>query len=221
LLHPDSSLDRLTRACALSFVALFFLGACSSDAFADDDDDDDSPSVPAASNCETFTACGGDLVGRWSMRASCVGSAVNDPACKGYASNHTTSGTATYDFGSDGVLRYAGEVTVEYDISVTPECAQAVAHKDVAGYCKLVQDSSDDNPRVPASISCSATDALCACHVEQGPIAGGADSSYEVSGNSVTILADGDVSTFGYCVHGDTLTLGSLAGQPASVFSRD
>ena len=65
------------------------------------------------------------------------------------------------------------------------------------------------------------SEALCSCHVQQGPISGGADSSYMTSGNSVTILADGDVNTFGYCVRDDTLTLGTLAGQPASVFSRD
>lgn len=154
------------------------------------------------------------------MRASCVGTVTNDPACAGYASNQSTSGDAIYDFGSDGVLRYEGSVHVEYDISVTEACAQAVAHKDVAGYCKLVQDSSDDNPRVPSEISCMVSD-VCSCHVDQGPLSGGADSSYAISGNSVTILADGDVSTLGYCVRDGTLTLGSLAGQPASVFSRN
>jgi len=188
---------------------------------AGEDDPDETPTPPSAANCATFTPCGGSLVGRWLMLSSCVGALPSDPACEDYASNQATSGTATYDFGSDGILRYAGAVSVEYDISVTPACAQAVARKDVAGYCKLVQDSSDDNPRIPAEISCSVSDALCTCHVEQGPISGGGDSSYAVSGNSVTILADGGVTTLGYCVRDETLTLGSLAGQPASVFSRD
>ncbi len=208
------------RGLALSLGALVFLSACGIKAPGDEDPDEPRP-PPSAPDCTTFTPCGGSLVGRWLMRNSCIGTLPSDPACEGYASNQATSGTATYDFGSDGILRYAGEVSVEYDISVTPACAQAVARKDVAGYCKLVRDSSDDNPRVPAEISCSVSDALCSCHVEQGPISGGPDSSYAVSGNSVTILVDGAVSTLGYCVRDDTLTLGSLAGQPASVFSRD
>lgn len=185
------------------------------------DEDEREPRAPASpTDCDTFSPCGGSLVGRWVMRTSCVGTLSNDPACDGYASNQTTSGDATYDFGSDGILRYEGSVSLEYDISVTAECAQAVAHKDVAGYCKLVEGSSDDNPRVPASISCQVSD-VCSCHIAQGPISGGADSSYAVSGHSVTLLADGDVSTLGYCVRDDTLILGGLTGQPASVFSRE
>jgi len=220
LLAPDVCRHRCTRAWALALLSITLLGACGIKPTGEEEDDD-RPAPPTTNDCATFTPCGGNLVGRWLLRTSCVGTIVDDPACDGYASHQTTSGTATYDFGSDGVLRYAGEVRVEYDISVTPECAQAVAHKDLAGYCKLVEASRDDNPRVPASISCSVSDALCECHVEQGPIAAGADSSYATSGNSVTILADGDASSFGYCVRDDTLVLGSLTGQPASVFSRD
>jgi hypothetical protein len=209
--------ERSRRALALA-LAVALVAGCG---IKPSDEDEEEPSAPSSpTDCATFAPCGGSLVGRWVMRTSCVGALSNDSACDGYASNQMTSGTAIYDFGSDGVVRYEGAVEVEYDISVTADCAQAVAHKDVAGYCKLVEDSSDDNPRVPMTITCSVSD-VCSCHVEQGPIAAGADSSYAVSGNSVTLLADGDVTTLGYCVRDDTLTLGSLAGQPASVLSRD
>jgi hypothetical protein len=216
---PPPIVERLLSARALAFVTL--VSACGIKPAGEEDEPQESSPPPSANDCATFTPCGGSLIGRWLMRTSCVGALPSDPACEGYASNQATSGTATYEFGSDGILRYQGEIHVEYDISVTPACAQAVARKDVAGYCKLIQDSSDDNPRVPAEISCSVNDAVCSCHVDQGPISGGADSSYAVSGNSVTLLADGNVTTLGYCVRDDTLTLGSLAGQPASVFSRD
>jgi hypothetical protein len=185
-----------------------------------DDEEPKASSKPAPRNCESFSACGGDLVGRWVLRASCVGNVPSDPACVGYASNQSVSGTAIYDFGSDDILRYEGSVHVEYDISASEACTQATAHKDPIAFCKLVESSSHDNPRIPASISCDATDAVCSCHVDQGPIGGGSDSSYAVSGTSLTILADGAATTLGYCVGAGTLTLGSLTGEPASIFDR-
>ena len=150
------------------------------------------------------------------MRSSCVGSSVNDAACAGYITNQTVSGTAIYDFGADGSLSYEGSVHVQYDLSATEACTQAVARKDAASYCKLIADSSDDNPQVPATIDCTPTDGLCSCHVDQGPISGGGGSRYSISGNSITIDAD----TLGYCVGIDTLTLGSLTGAPGTVLYR-
>lgn len=154
------------------------------------------------------------------MAASCIGSVPNDPACAGYASNQSVSGTAIYDFGSDGILRFEGSVHVRYDITATEACAQAVARKDAAGYCKLVEASSDDNPQVPATIDCTASAGLCSCHVDQGPITGGANASYALSGNSITLLSGGGAETLGYCVGVDILTLGTLTGMPTSVFVR-
>ncbi len=208
--------EPLLRAFRFSLTALALLAGCGMEDADEEHEGPPSSSKPSPRDCRTFTPCGGDLLGRWVMRSSCVGSAVNDPACAGYATNQSVSGTAIYDFGSDATLRYEGEVHVRYDVSATEACAQAVAHKDAAGYCKLIQDSSDDNPRVPATIDCTASDGLCTCHGDQGPISGGADSRYSVSGNSVTIDSD----TLGYCVAGDTLTLGSLAGEPATVLYR-
>lgn len=202
-----------------TLLACLLLGACGIKA--PGDEDDSAPITPSPkADCSSYTACGGNLVGRWRMLASCFGTAGNDPACDGYVSNQTTSGTAIYEFGSDGVLRYEGAIHVAYDVSVTEACAQAVAHRDLPGYCKLLEDSADDNPRVPADITCNVSDSLCECHVDQGPISGGSGSSYALSGNSVTMLEDGGANTYGYCVRDDMLTLGSLTGAPNSVFVR-
>jgi hypothetical protein len=217
----DSSLIR-HRHVLFSGLGFLLLAACST-AAPDDSLEKDKPAAsdgPKASDCSAFAPCGGNLLGRWRARSACVGTVTNDPACSGYVSNRATSGTAIYDFGADGILRYEGSIDVAYDISVNDACAQAIARKDAASYCKLVEGSSDDNPRVPATITCSASEALCSCHVDQGPISGGPDSSYAVSGNSVTILADGSADEYGYCVSGEALTLGSLAGQPSLVFAR-
>jgi hypothetical protein len=182
-------------------------------------DKSSSPTAPTVSDCASFSACGGNVAGRWRVRSACVG-AVANPACPGYASNRTTSGTAIYDFGADGVLRYEGSINVGYDISVDESCTQAIAHKDAAAYCKLVEGSSDDNPRVPSTITCSASDGRCSCHVDQGPITAAEDSSYALDGNTLTLLAGGNATSLGYCVSGSSLTLGTPAGDPAIVMVR-
>jgi len=215
-----SAFEALFRASRFSLVALPLLAACGLKAPGEEDDSPKGSSKPSPNDCRTFSPCGGNPLGRWVMRSSCVGAVPSDPACAGYASKQAVSGTAIYDFGADGVLRYEGSVHVQYEISATEACAQAVARKDTAGYCKLVESSADDNPFIPASITCTSTEALCSCEVDQGPISGGADSSYSISGNSLTILADGAATTLGYCVGIDTLTLGSLSGEPSTVFYR-
>jgi hypothetical protein len=180
-----------------------------------------SGSGASFNDCAKFSPCGGELAGRWRLRASCIGSSYNDPACKGYASNQSVSGVAIFDFGSEGTIEYEGAASFTYDISVSDGCAQAIAHKDAAGYCKLVQDSDDDDPTVPTSISCDASTGPCQCHVAQGPIASGADGAYTASGSTVTMEQGGNLDTLSYCVKGDTLTLGSLDGLPSTVFSRE
>lgn len=206
----------------LSILAITLLTGCELPPPEDSPEDEEptEPDIPAASACESFTPCGGNLLGGWRVRAACVGAAPDLAVCDGYASNRTVSGTAIYDFGSDGILRYEGSFSLSFDISASEACAQAVARKDAAGYCKLLADSSDDNPRVPSSITCSVADASCSCHVEQGPISGGNDSSFALASNSVTILADGVPTVYGYCVSDNTLTLGTLVGQPTVVFAR-
>jgi hypothetical protein len=206
-------------------LAAALLAACGPtkpwDTSTDPDGSAGSASVPSASDCATFAPCGGKLTGRWRVRAPCVGTAVNDPACENYASNQSVSGVAIYDFGSDGVLRYEGAVSFSFDISVNEACAQAIAHKDAQGYCKLLEDSADDNPNIPASISCEVSAGPCECHIVQGPISSGTASGYVTSGTSLTIDQSGNLDTLSYCVKGDTLTFGSVDGLPSVVFSRE
>jgi len=193
-----------------------------------DKDDDDpakdaggSPTNVPSSYCSNFAPCGGDITGRWRISATCTDTPITDnEACSGYASTQVVSGTATYDFGTDGVVSYAGSITSSYDITVTDECAQAVAHKDSAGYCQLLQDSGDDNPSIPTSISCS-VDSVCQCHVIAGPISAGGDDTYVASGKNVTITTNGTPNTHPYCVSGNTLTLAGITGNPALIFSRN
>jgi hypothetical protein len=215
----------LTTATRILLLMSMAPGACdtksSSDSSSAGQSSDDSVVVPTASDCAAFAPCGGRLLGKWRLRASCVGAAFNDPACAGYASNQSVSGVASYEFQSDGVLSYQGSVSIAYAITVSEACAEAIAHKDAAGYCKLVQESMDDNPNVPASISCDASGGTCVCQVVQGPISSGADAAYTASGSSLTIVEGGNVDALSYCVKGDVLTLGSADGLPISVFSRE
>ncbi|HYQ16322.1 MAG TPA: hypothetical protein VEQ58_11215, partial [Polyangiaceae bacterium] len=96
-----------------------------------------SSSSPPSSYCSGFSACGGNITGRWKVSATCTDTPINDnPACPNYASVQLVSGSATFDFGTDGSLTYAGSITSSFDITAGDECAQAVAHKDAAGYCQ-------------------------------------------------------------------------------------
>ena len=181
-----------------------------------------SPAPATTDQCDEYAPCGGQLVGRWRVSGSCFGgSFTNDPACKDYASGQVVSGDAVYQFGSDGSLSYTGALTITYDISVSEACAQAIAKKDAASYCKLVEDGMDDNPSAPATITCDASSGACACHVVEGPISNGNNDVFTTSSKRVTITTQGASNTYSYCVSGDTLTLGNVTGEPNLIFSRD
>lgn len=167
-----------------------------------------------ANACSSFAPCGGNVLGRWKIQASCSGTFASTTECEGYVTSNSTSGDALYAFAADGTATSEGSLTTSMDISVTDACAASLQQVDAAEYCKNTEEGTSG---VPSTATCTASAGVCECHVITGPIQGPATpEAYQTSGTNITIGS----RTQDYCVSGDTLTFG-FNGYPSTVWVRE
>jgi hypothetical protein len=177
--------------------------------------------------CGQVQPCGGDVVGDWTIGASCqMGLHFDFSFCpnptidpSGLATTGTFSLTA--DFMYTAATNAAGSFDIDFPASCVPSgmtCADLTA---------TVQGMVAPNlgPGLQ-SVSCAGTTA-CVCTVFPIPSVTNESGTYTVSGNAITTTAASgtSITTFDYCVQGNTLHLVTLdpsmagpGGQPAVVY---
>jgi hypothetical protein len=160
-------------------------------------------------SCGEFAACGGDVVGSWSLQNFCGTAKIDDDDCKGMTME------------MNGV-NFSGTVTFNADKTYTTDSMRSgYATMHMPSACLTVQGikitceqvnmalMAQRNMDAPFSgITCSAEPAGCACKVTFKPESSKETGKYSTSGTTLTTTsAAGDTETNDYCVAGSTLRM--------------
>jgi hypothetical protein len=171
---------------------------------ADDQFDSGDPPVPDAASpdagdenplcAEAFVACGGNIVGDWTMKAVCGLPDQPPPACPGETVDSEFNITGTFHFGAEG--DYSFETAIVYmETHVYPAAClpEGVTTCDDLEEATTVCDGD-------AAVSCTCT----TNETEPDTVSG----TYSTDGNNLTTQSGKDpAETVEYCIDGDTLRI--------------
>jgi hypothetical protein len=181
-------------------------------------------------SCDSFTACGGDLVGTWRVVSSC-GSVSSSPCPPSERISFKSSVTATYAFASDGTFTFAASGDLTEALHYPLACLGGITDAGIPQACADIertfltttQTGDAGTQTVVKSASCStAANNTCACTAVLTSSNAQTTGSYTTSGNQLTLAGsalDGGVrdagadSVWEYCVSGNTLTLHSFSSS--------
>jgi hypothetical protein len=167
----------------------------------------------AYETCQKATACGGNIVGSWSIASTCVNDDLSKftdgcPGAFAQTKDYQVTGMISYSSGSTFTLTSTrtGKVAVRYPAAclTPPDGVEVTCSQLGAG---LAAGGKYD------SVDCVSNGAGCDCTFGLTPeIVSGADM-YSISADNVLSTADYDQSI--YCVKGDgTATLSTLPTSP-------
>lgn len=169
-----------------------------------------SPGTPGS--CQNAPACGGDIVGSWSIASTCLGVDVSSftadcPSSTAYANGYQITGMITYDADMTFTLMstMSGSVVARYPAAcLTPADGVAVTC-DQLGTALLATGKY-------ASVDCLANGTACDCTVGTTPQTFTATGTYSITAG---VLLAGTADESDYCVKGDgTAALGTHPGSP-------
>ena len=159
-------------------------------------------------SCGDFAACGGDVVGNWSVQAFCGKLTDSTAAC----------GNLTVDL--DGVQASGTETFTAANVVTSDVQTSGFSTLHVPGSCltfngvKLTCDQVNAGFMATIgmtgtidSIVCTTEGQGCSCKQTQTPQSTTTTGTYVITGNQLTITdsATGEISGMDYCVSGSTL----------------
>ena len=174
----------------------------------------------------TFTPCGGDIVGAWTLETVCPpeGQSLTGP-CDGAFS--TTAGCEGNNDAATCTQQYSGTVTLNADGTAEVTSGVAVARTETfSAACVSAGTGNGDalaacNSLTNADNACNFDGANCNCN---GTVLAGADrvqGAYTVDAAGLHFAPAGaDPIDGGYCVTGTTLVLTNAFGWPFWLLSR-
>lgn len=178
----------------------------------------------SGTTCTNVTACGGSVVGTWTVSSSCLSVAGNldivnfglDPACTATATGSTTV-TGTWTAKADGTYVDNTVTTGTHQVEMAPvclnisgtttTCARISASFSALGYTSA---SCTDSPK--GGCSCVGT-------VQQNGGLGIVSAGALTSGNHASadnVLTNDATSPYSYCVAGSKLTLTPKTTMPVT-----
>jgi hypothetical protein len=170
-----------------------------------------------AGSCDMLDACGGDVVGSWSVQSLCFANAevlfaaaLDEPMCEGAIKSSQVHASGTYVYGKDGSASADVVYSIEFGTLWSAACLSALAGQSVtpdAAQCAGLQQQYENLPEID-SAPCRLQGNACACSISTGENVTTTPGSYSVKGNT---LQQGDDNS-PYCVQGDTLTILRTSG---------
>jgi len=165
-------------------------------------------------HCAPYTACGGDLVGTWTLVSFCFDMPVQHTGCETlqYTANDSQG---TIEFSDAGTFTQDSSAKYRLLMVVPAGCVDASCAMIQAGYEASIASSGT------GTVVCSASDGGCVCDASaetQQTVSG----QYTVNGSGLTLNLD-PITVSGinsYCVSNDQLTLHE-PGLGSSVYSRN
>lgn len=185
----------LTRRLHLAALACFLCAsaACGDGESAGDAHDAalDAGGVDAAGLDCAFTACGGDVVGTWTMNDSC--------ATQDFATVECPSRSGAIDYAASGTLTFAADMTVSGTLTLAGTTTQHLPTS-----CLPPGTACADLADPSVQQACDEAGDGCDCVHTFG------DPPFEVTGTWATsgsVLTLGELGDLDYCVSGSTLWL--------------
>jgi len=182
-------------------------------AVADAADGDAGPGLPL---CAPFVACGGSLVGRWTIVSDCYESIVEKLGCESIHHVIPDTVAGTYEFSDAGTAVFEIASTVRYTDVIPDTCLKTP--------CDTLQASLETALAKGGggTAVCSALAASCSCDVVSMRNET-LSLPYSVVRSRLTILVDPNTNattTLDFCVKGSELTLHS-PGRGSMTLSRE
>lgn len=184
-----------------------------------------APSTPPTAVCEAVTACGGDVVGTWAAKSSCLtvnGNVDMSGFGLGCTESPTTGElavTGNWTFSADGMVTDETVTTGNQTIALQPACLMVsgtvTACDRVGGAMTTIGFTSD------TVCADDATTGGCSCPAAANQMGGAASlamrsikaGTYTVADNVLSIEDNrNNLNEYSYCVQGDIMiaTLKSL-----------
>ena len=185
-------------------VAMLLVGACTT-----------TTTPPAGPACgDPFTACGGDVVGVWTLRQVCITDdlsslvSLNEEACSDFLQNVTVAPNATYTF-SESTLVVSGELAVDIQIRLSDSCLQALSMQDSLTAdertCGLLEEQyNDPENQSIAGAECEVASGGCLCTLYSPRQTVTSNATYFVRDNALVSDSDGEEP---FCVDDRTMTV--------------
>ena len=161
-------------------------------------------------SCGVFAACGGDVVGKWSLAQACTAAAAtgSDHTCPGATGTSSWQIAGSWTFGADLTYSTDSSMTRSESATFPPSC---LTMQGMTVTC--AQLDAELKAQIGGSLqsaSCSGS-SDCTCVVTYKPTAVSEDGTYTTAGNVMTRTRTG--SGYGnrvdYCVKGKELDLAS------------
>jgi len=173
----------------------------------------------AAGACTNTPSCGGEVVGTWTVSASCIGSGTTSagiddcPAATGRTIGYKIGGTFAFaaDLTYVATTTLVGTVILDYPTS----CLTASGTTCVALSSNLMTAIGG----MFSSASCATMAPNCHCTFVLSGTPKTETGTYSTSGGVLSELTDGETSAdeSTYCVKGNTLTLSPSMMDPDTV----
>jgi hypothetical protein len=190
--------------------------------------------VTIVDECPDYMPCGGDVVGSWRIRSICgetATAAPESPCADASPTEPSLMIDALYTFNADGTATFSGTANADFLLEISDACAMDQYGTDAQSLCTLLPilgagglgaGGTDEMPEdIPIMIDCDYADGICNCHIVEGPIPIMESSTYEISGNQITMTntEDGTVTTGDFCVDGDDLDIREMDAEGSSMVS--
>ena len=156
-------------------------------------------------SCE-FSACGGDLVGTWSMRRACAtlpaGQKIRTTFCGDVPVTAVRiEGSNTTAFRVDGAYEVAGSLMAITVVTLPTECVS-----NRASCAAVAAELGSEFSAYTVTCSGTPTAGGCTCEVANSPASVSTVGSFTTSGDELVMTpASGSPLAYDYCVEGATL----------------
>ncbi len=159
----------------------------------------------------SFVACGGDIVGDWSISGGCVDDGGNNglnELCATATIDVDFDTTGTVSFGADGKFSSNVASSGSLALNLPKECLPALG-----GSCEDFSSALD-------SPCTTAADGSCACIIPADDNTAGDMGTYSVSGTSLTMTSTSSIAPdeLEYCVEGNNLHVKQTKDGTTSVY---
>jgi hypothetical protein len=168
----------------------------------------------AAATCGAVAACGGDVLGGWTITDTCVSANLDlSSVCAGATIQATLTFAGSQTFNADLTYAQVGSAggSVAYHFPVSCVGAQT---------CAQVRDRilSAGSPEgmgfLFQSVTCNSEGGGCACDAVLSDISENETGTYSTSGGILTTVHGGTIDTTPYCVSGNTMRQMPADGEP-------
>ena len=174
-------------------------------------------------DCGSFSACGGDVVGSWTLSSLCSDDITSiaglGPDCAVIQGSPTLKSDLAYTLNSDGTYAVSGAIDLSATKSLDDACTMSTFERSASDMCARFNDQNSLVGQPPGfAVKCMFSNAACTCRVSE-MLPENETGTYTVEGTSVTLTPSSDgapsatkpssllAGTSDFCRDGNTLTV--------------